>query len=212
MKIPSAIRILLKALLVPLIAVFFLNQFNVFEYITFVPEDYKFDVGLTLYLAILEALAEILEHLYSNALAEVECIFFQKAEDINIKNTPVFVCSDQTAGVTSISCKVQLKGNVKRLKNCRLSLELPNWLTSQIPQNSQMMLYSGNTLIWKFDTILSANAIVDEQSATVTTTIPLIRTKGDEILTVVLQPELLSPIKHFGVKLTTNSVKIQNRG
>ena len=108
MKKPSAIRILLKALLVPLIAVFFLNQFNVFEYITFVPEDYKFDVGLTLYLAILEALAEILEHLYSNALAEVECIFFQKAEDINIKNTPVFVCSDQTAGVTSISCKVQL--------------------------------------------------------------------------------------------------------
>ena len=47
MKIPSAIRILLKALLVPLIAVFFLNQFNIFEYITFVPEDYKFDVGLT---------------------------------------------------------------------------------------------------------------------------------------------------------------------
>ena len=91
-------------------------------------------------------------------------------------------------------------------------MELPNWLTSQIPQNSQMMLYSDNTLIWKFDTILSANAIVDEQSASVTTTIPLIRTKGDEILSVVLQPELISPIRHLGVKLTTNSVKIQNRG
>ena len=148
MKIPSAIRILLKALLVPLIAVFFLNQFNVFEYITFVPEDYKFDVGLTLYLAILEALAEILEHLYSNALAEVECIFFQKAEDINIKNTPVFVCSDQTAGVTSISCKVQLKGNVKRLKNCRLSLELLIFIKLFLNMPVNITSRASNSFIW----------------------------------------------------------------
>ena len=212
MKIPSAIRILLKALLVPIIAVFFLNQFNIFEYITFVPEEYKFDVGLTLYLAILEAFAEILDHLYSNALAEVECIFFQKPEDINIKNTPVFICSDQTEGVVSISCKVKLKGNVKKLKKCRLSMELPNWLTSQISQDSQMMLYSDNTLTWKFDTVLSANAIINEESASAMTMIPFIRTIGDEILTVVLRPRLISPIRHFGVRLITNSVKIQNRG
>ena len=212
MKIPLAIKILLRAVLVPLIAVFLLNKFNFFNYITFVPDDYKFDVGLTLYLAVLEAIAEILEQVYSNSLAEIECIFYQRPEDINIKNTPVFLCSDQTAGVANVSCRVQLKGNIKRLRNCRLSLDLPNWLTSQAPQSSQVMQYSGNSLIWSFDALLSNNTVVNEEGAKVTTTIPLIRTTGDETLVVVLQPELLPGLKHFGVKLKTNGVKIQNRG
>ncbi len=57
MKLSSIIKILIKAVVLPIIAMFMLNKWNLCEYITFIPEDYRFEAGLALYMAILEAVA-----------------------------------------------------------------------------------------------------------------------------------------------------------
>ena len=55
MKPPIIIKILIKAIIPPIIAMFILSKWNFCEYITFIPEDHCFESGLALYLAILEA-------------------------------------------------------------------------------------------------------------------------------------------------------------
>ena len=58
MNVSTIIKIFLKAILIPIVTVWGLSKFNVFEYITFIPEDYQYEIGLTVYLALIEALYE----------------------------------------------------------------------------------------------------------------------------------------------------------
>lgn len=43
-----------KPLVVALIGVYFANKFNIFGFITFIPEEKSFDICITVYFAILE--------------------------------------------------------------------------------------------------------------------------------------------------------------
>ena len=71
MKVSTMITIILKAILVPIVAIFFLNKFNLFEHITFVPEEYQYEIGLTAYLALIEALYGFGENFINSKKASV---------------------------------------------------------------------------------------------------------------------------------------------
>ena len=43
MKIPFSVQTAIKAILIPLIAVVGLNVLNIFDYVTIVPQEYKFE-------------------------------------------------------------------------------------------------------------------------------------------------------------------------
>ena len=75
MKPSSIIKILFKAIALPIIAMFVLNKWNLCEYITFIPEDYRFEAGLALYMALLEAVAEFIEYVIAKANATIICTF-----------------------------------------------------------------------------------------------------------------------------------------
>lgn len=202
---------LIKAVIAPILAVFFLDKFNICDYFLFIPDEHRFDVGLSLYLAGLEIVAELLGSLYSNSFAEIECIFYNDVDNKNINNTPSFVCDSENSGVTNIHCEIKLKGDIKKLKQCQLTMNIPGWVTSQIPKSKQTIKYSENTITWSFDKFLSDSAIADGNGTCATISFPLINSTEDEIMSEVIRPTLKKPVFCFGVKLKTNGIKIQNR-
>ena len=64
MRVPTIVKLILKSLIIPIVAVISLNYFNLFEYVVFVPEDYRYEVGLTVYLAISETIYGLIETSY----------------------------------------------------------------------------------------------------------------------------------------------------
>ena len=210
MKIPSPIQILLKAILVPLLAVISLNKFNFFSYVTFVPDDYKFDVGLTVYLTLIEAFYEIVKRHIAKSMSEIECVFYERKDSINIKNTPVFVCDSQS-GVTTILCRIRLQGNVDNLRKCSLVLNLPTWLSSQVSADHISLEYSDNKLMWKFDRFLSDSTSLDDKYAEMDIKIPVILTTATKGLSTIIQPELVLSTRFLKrALLRTNCVQIRN--
>lgn len=211
MKASWWLRMLIKAIIAPIFAVYFLDKFNICNYLLFIPDDHKFDVGLSLYLAILEIGAEFSESLYSNAMAEIECIFYNDKDNKNINTIPNFVCDSDNDGVTNIYCEIKVKGNIKKLKKCKLIMNIPEWVTSQVSKTNRVIQYSDNKIIWSFNRFLSDSAIADGSGTGTTITFPLINSTKDEIMSEVIRPTLKKPFRCPGVKLRTNGIRIQNR-
>ena len=58
--------IVFKAIALPLFAIFLVGKFNIFDSITFVPNEYSFEIGLTSYFAILDFIYFKLSKIYLN--------------------------------------------------------------------------------------------------------------------------------------------------
>lgn len=211
MKASWWLRMLIKAIITPISAVYFLDKFNICDYLLFIPDEHKFDVGLSLYLAVLEMGAEFLENLCSNTVAEIECVFYSDKDNKNINTIPHFVCDSDSDGVTNIYCEVKVKGNIQKLKKCKLIMDIPEWVTSQVPKTNRVVQYSDNRIMWSFNKFLSDSAIADGSGTGTTITFPLINSTKDEIMSEVIRPTLKKPFYCLGVKLRTNGIRIQNR-
>ena len=211
MNIPVSVKVILRAILGPVFAVIALAKFNLFEYITFIPTEYQYEVGLTVYLACAEALLEIIQRCGEKNCAKITCIFYRRANEINLSNIPAISCSSSTAGCASIKCKIILEGSSKVLRKCQLRLVLPAWLSSQVEANSGLLNYRDQILTLSF-----GNAVpVNNQKATYVEeliTIPFILNENDGILLNVLRPELVIPWRQkLKINCSTNSFQISNK-
>lgn len=208
MRIPAIVKLLLKSLIIPIIVVISLSYFNLFQYITFVPEDYCYEVGLTVYFAIAEALYSLAENCIKQNQAIVKCIFYSSDVDKDMNNNPTIVCNSGMLGVATINCHIELKGNLKKLRKCKINLNLPEWLSSQVSKSDIVLNYSQNQLNWKFQNLLPETGIVI-QTAEYKNKISFIKSTEDSNLSIVLRPQIS---KCFGVSFETNYIKIQNGG
>ena len=205
MKVSATIKIILKAILIPIVVVWCLNKFNLFEYITFVPEEYQYEIGLTVYLALIEAVLGFIENFIDSKRAKVKCVFFKSEMDKDEKNVPSIIC-DETIGVAVISYNIMLTGNLGRLRKCKLKLEVPSWLVAQAYTSDTVLSYEGNLLTWEFDKILPETGI-NNQSATYKGKISLIKNISGNNMLIKLEPQMQ---KIIGVRFETNGFKIQN--
>lgn len=204
-RVPPVIKILLKAIIVPVIVVFGLSKFNLFEFITLVPKDYQYEVGLTFYLAVTEAIYGLIQTNIEQNKANIKCIFYLLEVDKDIKNTPTIVCSGNV-GVATINCHIVLGGNLKRLRKCNFILELPSWLTSQVNVSDTVLKYSNNQLCWEFDRLLPTDGIIN-QVAEYKNKLSLIKNVDENNLAIKLEPYTK---KLYGVKFETNGFRVQN--
>lgn len=211
MNLPVSVKVILRATLGPVFAVIALAKFNLFEYVTFIPAEYQYEVGLTVYLACAEALLEIIQRCGEKNCAKITCIFYRKANEINLSNIPAVSCSSSTAGCASIKCKIILDGSPKVLRKCQLRLVLPAWLSSQVEVNSGLLSYCDQILTLSFEKAIPVN----NQRATYVEeliTIPFILNEDDGILLNVLQPELVIPWhQKLKINCVTNRFQISNK-
>lgn len=71
---------------------------------------------------------------------------FKSEMDKDRKNIPSIIC-DETIGVATIDCYIELTGNLERLRKCKLQMQLPSWLTAQISTSDTVLSCTGNLLI-----------------------------------------------------------------
>lgn len=204
MNVSSIIKILLKAILIPVFSALLLSKFNLSEYIPFVPEEYQYEIGLTVYLALIEAIYGFCESFFNSRKAKVICVFYKVKEDKDIENIPTIICDD-TIGVSTINYYIELTGNLKRLRKCKFKMELPPWLTIQLNISDEVLSYKNNQLIWEFDKILPATGIKN-QNANCQNKISLIKNISGNNVSLDLKPKME---KKIGICFATNGFKVK---
>ena len=204
------LKVLIKAIFMPLIAVYAISKFNIFSYMTFVPEGYVFEAGITLYLAILEAVSELIEMAIESSRASVDVIFYKSISEKSLDNTPTIICDPET-GVATLKCSIVLFGNVKRLRKCKLKIALPSWLSSQPRSNNRVLTYKENELTWDFEKLLPKGT-KKKQKVEYSCDMSFIRCEESGVAEIVLQPEQIDKCNSLGIAFSVNSFKIQNRG
>ena len=206
MRGSTIVKLFLKSLIIPLVVVISLSYFNLFNYVIFVPQDYRYEVGLTVYLAIAETIYGLIESWIGQKQATIKCIFYVSDIDKDINNNLSIMCDSEGMGVASVNCYIELKGNLKKLRKCKINLKLPEWLSSQASTSDIVLNYSENQLNWEFQSLLPETGIV-EQIAEYKSKISFIRSTENSSLSIVLQPQIN---KCLGVKFETNCIKVKN--
>lgn len=209
MKPSSIIKILLKAVVLPMIAMFMLNKWNLCEYITFIPEDYRFEAGLALYMAILEAVAEFIEYFIAKANATITCTFYidERREDRHAK--PTIQMSDRSMGIASVWCHIILDGNYKILSGTEICLDIPQWFSAQLDANSSLD-QNNHQIKWDVSTLLPEHDNKKDVHTETRMKISFIRNNENDA-SIVLEPTIKKRFG-FGLEFETNGITIQNVG
>lgn len=206
------LKIVIGAILLPLVSMYLVNKFNFFSYFDFIPEDQRFDAGLGVYFAIFDLMYEYIVYYITKQHTQITVVLYTVAREENINNTPTVICSETGGGVASLTCHIKLEGNLKRLKKCNLIMPLPSWVSTQIPQNDVAMSFRNGSLTWDFANILPASGD-SEQNSEYVSKIALIRNQSDNTLSVTICPQLKK--EHMwdsvAVSFKTNQAIIQNR-
>lgn len=136
----------------------------------------------------------------------MRCTFYLSEADKDINNNPAIVCDSNGLGVATLNCQFEISGNLKRLRKCKVYMELPEWLSSQVSSSDIVLDYSMNKLKWGFSRLLPETGL-NGQTAKYRNKISFIRTTSESNLSIVLKPQL---DKCFGVSFETNYIKVQN--
>ena len=205
MKPSSIIKILIKAVALPIIAMFILNKWNLCEYITFIPEDYRFDAGLALYMALLEAVAEFIEYFIAKANATITCTFYidERREDRHAK--PTVQMSGNSLGTANVWCHIILDGNYKKLSGTEICLDIPQWFSAQLNANSSLE-QNNHQIKWHVSTLLPEHDNKKDVHTEIRMKISFIRNNENDA-SIVLEPTIK---KKFGLEFETNGITIQN--
>ena len=186
---------------------FVLNKWNMCEYITFIPEGYRFEAGLALYMAILEAIAELIEYLIAKANANITCTFYtdERREDTHSK--PIIQMSDSSMGIASIWCHIILNGNYQKLYGTEICLDTPSWFSAQLDTNSSLE-QNDHQIKWNVSTLLPEHDNNKKIHTEIRMKISFIRNDVNNA-SIVLEPTIK---KKMGLKFETNGITIQNVG
>ena len=212
MRKAMIIKIVVGALLLPLSSLFLVSKFNLFSYLEFIPIEYQYEAGLACYIAIIDAVYEYIAYQISKRQTKVTFVFYKAKNEMMMSNVPTVMLSEQNNGVATFNCRILLEGNLKRLQKTKIQLPLPAWVTSQIPQNDEMMCCDEAGVYWEFSKILPSNSDY-KQRIECTSKIPLIKNQSENALSITVKPQMEK--KHrwnsWGIEFETNEIIIQNR-
>ncbi|UBK38668.1 hypothetical protein KLF44_04445 [Clostridium perfringens] len=124
----------LHPLISSILSLWLISYFNIVKYLTFIPEDNRFDVCLALYLTIIQILINLfdrwLQKKFEENLSEIEVIFYKDKNNKSINVNPT-ISFDKETGIGQVKCSVEMKGNTKLLSNTKLIIAFPNWVEAQ---------------------------------------------------------------------------------
>ena len=203
----SIIKILIKAIVLPFIAMFMLNKWNLCDYVIFIPEDYRFEAGLALYMAILEAIAELAEYFIAKANATITCTFYTDERHEDSHTRPSIQMSENSMGVASVWCHIILNGDYKKLLGTEVCLDIPQWFSAQLDANSNIT-QEAYQIKWNVSTLLPEHDNKKKVHTETRMKLSFIRNEATDA-SIVLEPTVK---KKIGLEFETNGIMIQNVG
>lgn len=184
---PSFWVALIKGIIFPLLGIFILGKYNIFEDITFVPKEYAFEVGLTTYFVFLEFIyLKVSNYIDLYCKASIKCLFYSDIHLKKLSNIPI-ICFVED--VSYINCSISLKGGVKKLINNSLIISFPDWVEIQETNGSVGDVNEKNQLIINFNKIISKDSKIEEGS-TVDIRIGMIRNLAPDKYSNIIVPTI----------------------
>lgn len=116
---------MIKLLIGAILGLFLTNKFNLFSYFTFVPEEYAYDICVTVYITLAEILFdegfELVCKIVSNRiLSNIEVIMTAVNSNADISYYPEIRFNSE--GLAEASIKVKIEGKKKHFENTKIVL------------------------------------------------------------------------------------------
>ena len=121
MKIVTRI---LASLVGTLIALALVNSFNIFEYITNIPADKIYDIGITIYFTLIEIAVDMLydkvTNYIQNSKAHIEAVLYLPNQEYNVDAVPNVRLN--AVGMAEMRLHIGLSGKCKKIKNSKIMI------------------------------------------------------------------------------------------
>lgn len=191
--------ICLQTIVLTFLAIWVTNHFNIFKSFNHLTDDQAFNIGLTAYLAILEAIASYAFDKIESRRASIVMTFYNN-DNYNDGNCPTMLC-DHVKGVGFIKCRITLDGNVEKLRKADIELPLSNWLSSQ--SHLPFYTYSNGYLKFDLNSILPKSG--NEHHTVQDLNISFAINSGNTTLESTFAPELIN--RGFMLKLESKGFR-----
>lgn len=213
MKIPIVIFKILKCVIMPICAIGGISVFNLFEYFSFIPEEYQYETGLAAYLAIMEVALDSVKKYIDSQRSNIECIFYKSEieKDNEYKKISPIAIFDSEMDIANINVCLSVSGDIKYLRKCKLQMEIPSWLTAQTRKEDDVLEYNGHLLIWNLSKLLPRTGS-NRQNACYKSKISLIKNNHNNI-SINLEPQIKIEgyfLKRKMIVFKTNGFKVQS--
>ena len=118
-----------KTVLIALAGVFIANKFNLFSYMTFIPDDKAFDICITVYFTILELISEFLLEAVHGRRSELSVILSHVNTDVSIKSNPIINFNQDDLAQMTVT--VHINGMKKHFTGSKIVLSDVGFATMQ---------------------------------------------------------------------------------
>ena len=125
---------IIKTVISAMVGVFLLNYFNIFNYISVIPVDKAFDVGVIVYFTVIELILNIVIHIYYKyCISKLSVVISLNNNEATKDSIPIIEFNKK--GLAEAIVKVEIEGRKKHFLNWNLMLASTKFATMQ--SNSQ---------------------------------------------------------------------------
>lgn len=151
----SMVLSVLRVLAIPVFSLWLLNKINIFSYLSFVPKDNAFDIGITIYFAFFSlVIDQLIEHVKNNLISELTAVISVKNIEKSIENTPIIYFSED--GLAEAELAIKVNGKKKHFMNTQLLIPAYKFATMQLsPKSRDAYIDSDGNLIIDLDEMFS---------------------------------------------------------
>lgn len=190
-----------------LVALWLAHRFNIFDCMTFIPQEKSYDVCITVYFTLVEAVMNIAYTLLVDWIdkqkIEIEAIMFTANEQPNKNTCPIIRFNDM--GLAEMNMKVSIKGKRSRIKNNTIVLTSMSQVEYQIGRRGSgaMVDNEGNYFI-EIDKLCNNQDVIDVEE---TYKIVLQRGTLENSAEIMISPKL-NDNKCKKIAFVSNEVKL----
>lgn len=196
---------IIKSILSVLISVLFINKLNILQFISIIPDEYSFEIYLTIYLSIFDFILNLIEEkIKSKFYGKIECIFHESNENIYIDSNPSISFVED---VCFVYCTLKMKGPSSLFKDNSIIISLPNWFSVQADSKSIAKTNVSNEFIIMLNELVSQNDI-NVEDIQVKIKLGFIREEFMDDYSYTMTPRLK---KNCRIKYTHNKAYISNK-
>ena len=201
-------------LIASLIAIICLNFWNIFDYVKFIPEEYRYDTGVTIYFSIAEILiGYVLIAIKKKCFADIEVIV-KDSKSAKTKGDLLYnptIVLDNQFGLSEFTINIKVNGSYDNLKNVKICIPHNHLSTMQIDLHRDYVLMDENN-----DCNVMLDKWLDNSSkyieSNISFKISLIKDVDDTNETMKVEPEckyIKNNLRRFLINFKKNYMTLQ---
>lgn len=203
-KIVSGISLPILGAIVSLLAT---NTFNIFNYFTFVPDEYRYEICLTVYLAVFDFLIRnvydfLVRKLNKKFYSEIQVIFCLPNTESDIGINPRVVFNEE--GQSQIDIRLKVSGQKKHFHGKRIQISQIACADFQVNIKNEITEVDGNNFYINLEKLFANSNENDLES---THRLVLIQTLDEIKYVCNIKAEFLD--KPFNIKFKSNFAKVK---